>query len=108
MNEISRNWQFYAGMVGVLGSVITVIIYGKIKGANSLNWKSCSVILAIFLIPTLILPMWFDPAYSIFERIGITILLISFAAARYYVTTKGQEAAMALRDSDRTQNEKRL
>jgi hypothetical protein len=111
MNDIQfySDWLFYGGCTGVLGSVLTVIIYGKKIGANNLNWKHYSVIITIFMFPTVILPILLTPGIPLSEKIGVSIALTLFAAARYYATTKRQEAKAeirGLRENNKTQKEK--
>jgi hypothetical protein len=99
-----NDWQFYLFLVGLSGGGITIYFYGRKIGYNNLSWKHYAIIGFIFLFPTLILPMWFDPLFSFWEKAGITILVISVMAARYASTTKAQNDVAKWRDKRNQKN----
>lgn len=106
MSNFYGDWIFYGGLAGVIGSVITVIVYGKKVGADNLNWKHYSIIIGIFMFPTIVLPILLLPGIPLFEKIGVAVALTIFGAVRYYATTKGQEAVAEMRERKKKQKEK--
>lgn len=85
-----RDWELYLALTGILGGGITIYFYGKKIGNENLNWRHYAVIGFIFLFPTLILPLWLDPLFSLWEKITTTLIVILVMIARYASTTKAQ------------------
>ena len=98
MNGFYGDWIFYGGLFGAFGAGITIYFYAKKKGAENVNWKHCSIILLIFMFPSVILPFLLYPTIPIPEKIGVTVAILLFGAVRYYATTKGQEGVMEMRE----------
>ncbi|ABQ25440.1 hypothetical protein [Geotalea uraniireducens] len=107
MSNLYGDWLFYGGLAGVFGIGITIYFYGRKVGADNLNWKHYSIIIGIFMFPTVILPILLMPGVTVSEKIGVTIALTVFGAVRYYATTKGQEAVAELRERKKKQKEKK-
>lgn len=98
MTAFYGDWIFYGGLFGAFGAGITIYFYAKKKGAENVTWKHCSVILLIYIFPTIMLPILLLPSIPLSEKIGVVVALTIFGAVRYYATTKGQEGVLEIRE----------
>jgi hypothetical protein len=92
---------FYGGLAGALGAGITTYFYAMKKGVENTTWKPCSIIIILFIFPTVVLPILLIPSIPLSGKIGIAIVLTLFAAVRFYATTKGQEAVAKIREREK-------
>ena len=107
MRDFYHDWLFFGGLAGICGSLITLYFHAKRKGVENINWKQISIIFIIFLFPTIILPLLLLPGIPWSNKIGYVIAIILFGIARYYATTKGQEAMAKLRELKKKKGDKR-
>ncbi len=105
--EFYGDWIFYGGILAAIGVMLSIYIYGKKNGVESLNWKVNSVIIAIFAFPALILPVLLSPVFPLYKKIAITLGAIFFMALRYFATTKAQESMWELRKMANEANKQR-
>lgn len=107
MLEFYHNWLFYGTFFGLFGTGITLYIYGKIKGAEKLNWKVNFTVASIFMFPTIVLPFLLAPMMTLWWKIAVLVATLVFVVLKYYMQTKAQESIAEWRESKKIQeNEK--
>lgn len=90
MIEFYHKWLVYGGLFAVFGTMLTIYIYGKIKGADKTTWKVVFPVAIIFMAPTIFLPLFLAPGHLL-EKIILTVVIAVSGVLKYYLQTKAQE-----------------
>lgn len=98
--KLYGDWIFYGGLLGVFISGFWLYCLGKRIGAHNLRGKHFFTVISTCLFPTILLPLWLCPASLLF-KMSVTILLVAVGIARYFATTKAQEASWSAKRHDK-------